>query len=116
MPAGYTTESYLRRLCSEAAQRRYGAVSPQVEQRLEEEFRLIRRHRLAGFLLLYREIVLIAQEVMEEQGMTRPETPLEERLPGRGRGSSVALARGLPRRHQPRRPAAVGPHPGAVHP
>ena len=91
VPAGYTTESYLRRLCSEAAQRRYGTVSPQVEQRLEEEFRLIRRHRLAGFLLLYREIVLIAQEVMEEQGMTRPETPLEERLPGRGRGSSVAL-------------------------
>ena len=91
VPAGYTTESYLRRLCSEAAQRRYGAVSPQVEQRLEEEFRLIRKHRLAGFLLLYREIVLIAQEIMEEQGMTRPETPLEERLPGRGRGSSVAL-------------------------
>ena len=91
VPAGYTTESYLRRLCSEAAQRRYGAVSPQVDQRLEEEFRLIRRHRLAGFLLLYREIVLIAQEIMEEQGMTRPETPLEERLPGRGRGSSVAL-------------------------
>ena len=91
VPAGYTTDSYLRRLCSEAAQRRYGAVSPQVEQRLEEEFRLIRRHRLAGFLLLYREIVLIAQEVMEEQGMTRPETPLEERPPGRGRGSSVAL-------------------------
>ena len=91
VPAGYTTESYLRRLCSEAAQRRYGSVPPQVEQRLEEEFRLIRRHRLAGFLLLYREIVLIAQEIMEEQGMTRPETPLEERLPGRGRGSSVAL-------------------------
>ncbi len=91
VPAGYTTESYLRRLCSEAALRRYGPASPQVEERLEEEFRLIRRHGLAGFLLLYREIVLIAQEVMEEQGMTRPETPLEERPPGRGRGSSVAL-------------------------
>ena len=91
VPAGHTPESYLRRLCSEAALRRYGSASPQVEERLEEEFRLIRRHRLAGFLLLYREIVLIAQEIMEEKGMTRPETPLEERPPGRGRGSSVAL-------------------------
>ena len=91
VPAAHTPESYLRRLCAEAALRRYGPASPRVEERLEEEFRLIRRHGLAGFLLLYREIVLIAQEIMEEKGMTRPETPLEERPPGRGRGSSVAL-------------------------
>ena len=88
---GYTAESYLRRLCSEAALRRYGSLSPRVEERLEEEFRLVRRHRLAGFLLLYREIVLIAQKIMEEKGIGHPETPLEERPPGRGRGSSVAL-------------------------
>ena len=93
-PEGYTAESYLRRLCSEAALRRYGSVPPAVQERLEEEFRLINRHRLAGFLLLYREIVLIAQKIMEEQGMAHPETPLEERPPGRGRGSSVALLTG----------------------
>ena len=46
---------------------------------------------MAGFLLLYREIVLIAQKIMEEKGLSHPETPLEERPPGRGRGSSVAL-------------------------
>ena len=91
VPEGYTAETYLRRLCSEAALRRYGSVSPRVEARLEEEFRLIRKHRLAGFLLLYREIVLIAQKIMEEKGIGHPETPLEERPPGRGRGSSVAL-------------------------
>ena len=91
VPEGYTTESYLRRLCSEAALRRYGSMSERVEERLEEEFRLIKRHRLAGFLLLYREIVLLAQQIMEEKGMAHPETPLEERPPGRGRGSSVAL-------------------------
>ena len=91
VPGGYTAESYLRRLCSEAALRRYGSMSEQVEERLDEEFRLIRRHRLAGFLLLYREIVLIAQKIMEEKGMAHPEIPLEERPPGRGRGSSVAL-------------------------
>ena len=93
-PEGYTAEGFLRRLCMEAALRRYGAVSPQVRERLEEEFRLIRRHRLAGFLLLYREIALLAQAITEEKGLAPPETPLEERPPGRGRGSSVALLAG----------------------
>ena len=41
VPEGYTTDSYLQRLCYEAAQRRYGSVTQQVEQRLREEFRLI---------------------------------------------------------------------------
>ena len=90
-PEGYSAESFLRRLCMEAAQRRFGAVTPQVRERLEEEFRLINKHGLAGFLLLYREIVLLAQRIMEEKGLVQPETPLEERPPGRGRGSSVAL-------------------------
>ena len=91
VPDGYTPASYLRRLCFEAAVRRYGGVSEQVEARLREEFRLIETHGLAGFLLLYRKIVLIAQRIMEERGLVRPETPVEERPPGRGRGSSVAL-------------------------
>ena len=91
VPTGYTADSYLKRLCSEAAQRRYGIVTSEVEARLDEEFRLISRHKLAGFLLLYREIVLLAQKIMEEKGLAHPETPLEERPPGRGRGSSVAL-------------------------
>ena len=94
VPRGYTAGSYLRRLCFEAAQRRYGAVHPIVGERLDEEFRLIGRHGLAGFLLLYREIVLLGREIMEERGLLHPETPLEERPPGRGRGSSVALLAG----------------------
>ena len=91
VPEGYTAEGFLERLCQEAALRRYGSTSGRVEARLQEEFRLIRRHGLAGFLLLYREIVLLAQRIMEEQGLAHPEIPLEERPPGRGRGSSVAL-------------------------
>ena len=91
VPKGYTADTYLRRLCMEAAMRRYGSISKRVEERLEEEFCLISRHHMAGFLLLYREIVLIAQGIMEERGLTHPETPLEERPPGRGRGSSVAM-------------------------
>ncbi len=91
VPDGYTPESYLRRLCYEAAARRYGSVSRRVEERLREEFRLIEHLNLAGFLLLYREIALLAQRIMEERGLVDPETPVEERPPGRGRGSSVAL-------------------------
>ena len=91
MPRGYTPQSFLERLCREAAIRRYGGLLAQVESRLAEEFRLIERLNLAGFLLLYREIALLAQRTMEERGLTSPETPVEERPPGRGRGSSVAL-------------------------
>ena len=79
VPEGYTPRSYLERLCLEAAQRRYGAVSRQVRERLDEEFRMIERHGLAGFLLLYREIVLLAQQIMEQKGLAHPEIPLEER-------------------------------------
>ena len=91
VPMGYTPQSYLKQLCLEAAIRRYGSITPKLEARLEEEMRLIERHHLAGFLLLYREIVLIAHQVMQERGLAPPETPLEERPPGRGRGSSVSL-------------------------
>ena len=49
---GHSPASYLRQLCHEAGQRRYGSVSRQVRDRLDEEFRLIERHGLAGFLLL----------------------------------------------------------------
>ena len=93
-PEGYTTQSYLERLCYEAAVRRYGSVSGRVERRLREEFGLIERNGMAGFLLLYRQIALLALEIMEERGMAPPETALEERPPGRGRGSSVALLAG----------------------
>ena len=91
VPQGYTPDSYLQQLCYEAATRRYGSVTPKVAERLREEFRLIELHNLSGFLLLYREIVQIAQQIMEERGLSHPEIPLEERPPGRGRGSSVAL-------------------------
>ena len=91
VPQGYTADSYLQQLCYEAAMRRYGSMTQKVAERLREEFRLIELHNLAGFLLLYREIVLLAQKIMEERGLVQPETPLEERPPGRGRGSSVAL-------------------------
>ena len=91
VPEGFTPQSYLERLCYEAAARRYGSVSEKVDMRLREEFSLIELHGMAGFLLLYREIALIARDIMLERGLVSPEVPLEARPPGRGRGSSVAL-------------------------
>ena len=78
-------------MCYEAAVRRYGSVTEEVEQRLREEFRLIEMHGMAGFLLLYRDIAQMAWQIMLERGLVSPEVPLESRPPGRGRGSSVAL-------------------------
>ena len=74
-----------------AGLRRYGNLPDSVEERLKEEFRLIEKHNLAGFLLIYHEIVGIAKEIMDRLGLSDPEIPIEERPPGRGRGSSVAL-------------------------
>ena len=94
VPEGYTSEEYLEALCYRAAERRYaesGGVDERVRQRLQEEFALIRRHNLAGFFLIYYEVIQIAREVMIELGLSDPEIPLEERPPGRGRGSSVAM-------------------------
>ena len=94
VPDGYTPLTYLKRLCHEAAVRRYGFVGEIVESRLTEELRLIHKHGLAGFMLIYREIAQIAREIMIETGRANPEDPLEWRPPGRGRGSSVAMLTG----------------------
>ena len=103
-PEGYTAEGYLWRLCMEAAQRRYGAVSTQVRERLEEEFRLIRRHRLAGFLLLYREDRAARPGHHGGEGVGAPGNAPGGASAGQGPGLLGRPARGLPHRHQPRRP------------
>ena len=91
VPDGHTQQTYLEELCRQAAVRRYGSVTARVRDRLDEEFRLIHKHDLAGFFLIYHEIIQIAREVMIDLGLSDREIPLEERPPGRGRGSSVAM-------------------------
>ncbi|MEN8614233.1 DNA polymerase III subunit alpha [Dehalogenimonas sp. THU2] len=90
-PDGQTPESYLENLCLEAAVRRYGGVTPEVRTRLDEEFRLVKKHRLAGFLLLYHDVIKLGREAMIDLGLADLSQSLEENPPGRGRGSSVAL-------------------------
>jgi error-prone DNA polymerase len=91
VPGGETSESYLEKLCYESAVRRYGSVTPEVRQRLDEEFHLIRKFKLAGFLLMYHEVIKLGREVMIDLGLSDPALTVEENPPGRGRGSSVAL-------------------------
>ena len=91
VPEGFTPQTYLEHLCYEAARRRYGSITERVRARLAEEFSLIKKHSLAGFLLIYHDIIQLAQEIMIELGLSDAEIPLEERPPGRGRGSSVAM-------------------------
>jgi error-prone DNA polymerase len=90
-PAGYTPQTYLEKLCCEAAVRRYGAITPPVRARLDQEFQLIEKYSLAGFLLMYHEVIKLGREVMLDLGLSDPSLTLEEDPPGRGRGSSVAL-------------------------
>ncbi len=91
VPEGSTPQSHLEDLCRQAAERRYGGVNQKVEDRLQEELRLIGKHNLAGFFLIYYEIIQMARQIMIEMGLSDAEIPLEERPPGRGRGSSVAM-------------------------
>ena len=91
VPEGFTPQTYLEHLCYEAAGRRYGSITERVRARLAEEFSLIKKHSLAGFLLIYHDIIQLAREIMIELGLSDAEIPLEERPPGRGRGSSVAM-------------------------
>ena len=93
-PEGFTPQTYLEKLCYDAAVRRYGSVTPAVQKRLDEEFALIKKYSLAGFLLMYHEVIKLGREVMIEQGLSDPSLTVEENPPGRGRGSSVALLAG----------------------
>ena len=91
VPEGYTAQSWLARLCRDAAERRYGFVDAKVQERLDEELGLIERHGLAGFFLVYHRIVELAREEAWALGRGGAETPLEWLPPGRGRGSSVSM-------------------------
>jgi error-prone DNA polymerase len=94
VPEGFTPQTYLEKLCYEAAVRRYGSATPPVRARLDEEFALIKKYSLAGFLLMYHEVIKLGREVMIDLGLSDPSLTLEENPPGRGRGSSVALLAG----------------------
>ena len=75
----------LRHHCTTQIRERYESSEwPAATERLEQELRLIEKHRLAGFFLIYRDILELGKEIAKElYGEHR------DRAPGRGRGSSV---------------------------
>ena len=92
MMEGRTPIQQLRALCQERLRARYGGSEHRGKagERLEDELRLIEKHDLAGFFLIYHEIFELAHEVAEEvrsEGAGRRWANLSV---GRGRGSSVA--------------------------
>jgi len=78
-------------VCRSALNVRYPRGSKnrrEAEDRLEEELKLVDRHGLAGFFLVYRDILELAREVAYKvRGDSAPRQLLP---PGRGRGSSVS--------------------------
>jgi error-prone DNA polymerase len=86
VPDGHTPDSVLRALCQQALRNRYAHNQrPAAQERLDEELGLIAKHRLAGFFLIYIDILELAKEVAREvYGPDHGDRP-----PGRGRGSSV---------------------------
>ena len=91
VPDGHTPQSYLAQLCYEAAARRYGGITEKIRKRLDRELDLVEKNNLAGFFLIYYDIIQLARDIMIELKLSNAEIPLEERPPGRGRGSSVAM-------------------------
>jgi error-prone DNA polymerase len=80
----------LKELCERHLDDRYPRSSPwrqEAGERLTTELGLIRRHRLAGFFLLHREILELAREVA--LGVRGADAARNVLPPGRGRGSSV---------------------------
>ncbi len=92
-PQGEPPDAYLRAVCEATIRDRYstvtGAVPPNVQARLEEELRLIARHRLAGFFLIYRDLIEEGKQVLAELRAERGDPTPVTHPPGRGRGSSV---------------------------
>jgi error-prone DNA polymerase len=87
-----TAPQALAELCRVKLEALYPPDSPhraEAERRLEEELRLVERHHLCGFFLVYHDLFELAREVGADvrRGTRRAAGNL---LPGRGRGSSVS--------------------------
>lgn len=92
-PAGEDTDAYLTVVCRAAFVRRYPPGHPwrgPARQRVAEELSLIQHHGLAGFFLLHKDILEIAEQVAAEVRVAQGLPATSPLPPGRGRGSSVS--------------------------
>jgi error-prone DNA polymerase len=88
-----TAPAALRLLCEQALREKYGSESAERQREarewLERELRLVDLHGLAGFFLVYKDLLQLGREVAAElrAGTARGQFDLPA---GRGRGSAVS--------------------------
>jgi len=87
---GATPDGALTRLTWDLFAQRYGADQAVARARVNKELRLIAKHRLAGFFLMYHDLLALAREVATELRGTSERSSRRFLPPGRGRGSSVS--------------------------
>jgi error-prone DNA polymerase len=89
-PEGHDSDTWLAELCRRAMLEKYTESTERsaAEEQLTRELALIRKHGLAGFFLVYHEVLQLATEVAAEVRGTAPRAHANL-PPGRGRGSSV---------------------------
>ncbi|MEO9255957.1 MAG: PHP domain-containing protein, partial [Tepidiformaceae bacterium] len=94
IPEGSSMDSFLRGICERAFKRKYGPLEPvtrkDARDRLERELSLIEKHGLAGFFLVYWDILQMVNEIAQKLHGRDPNLASDERPVGRGRGSSVS--------------------------
>ena len=94
VPEGSTLDTHLRGICERAFRRKYfpsdGALYVEAKDRLERELTLIAKHRLAGFFLVYWDLLELVNTIAVEIRGRDPRLEPDERPVGRGRGSSVS--------------------------
>ena len=62
MPEGHTVETWLRKECEEGLVRRYGAITPELQKRLDYELGVIISMGYAGYFLIVADFVRFARE------------------------------------------------------
>ncbi|HKF85962.1 MAG TPA: DNA polymerase III subunit alpha [Candidatus Limnocylindrales bacterium] len=62
VPDGHTVETWLRKECEAGLVRRYGAITPELEQRLDYELGIIISMGYAGYFLIVADFVRFARE------------------------------------------------------
>ena len=86
---GMTIDALLEKTTRQQLAERYGD-DPKAQTRLTEELELINQHGLAGFFMIYHEIMNLASTVAEEVRGPSQARMASKLPPGRGRGSSVS--------------------------
>lgn len=61
VPEGFTKETYLEHLCREGIKKRYGETTPEIEERLETELKVINDKGFPGYFLIVWDFIKYAK-------------------------------------------------------